>query len=140
MPLQIISGNKLIENTVHFSQDTVMKSRFTVRMCIDDLFCTKFLCYTGKTAFFLQNIRGRIMEKHNELPITVSPRLFKRDPQPPQLTFDQFSGVGFFFFIPANDLPSRIQIERTFKSEAFRSDQCIVFIGEIIVLKKTERA
>ena len=115
-----------------------MKPALSVAVGINHLFHAEFLGYSCKPALFFQDVCGRLVQKHDVLPITGCFGRFEGTAQPSDLPLHQLSRVYLRLLIPADDSNSCVEIERAFKGVAFRPHQGIVVIGGKIILQEKQ--
>ena len=120
-------------------QDTVLKLGFSVTVGIDHLFRSVFLRHPGKDALLFQDIGGRIVEEHQELPVSGFPGFPEGILQTDGFPADQFLSVFFRLLVPAEHFSGKpVDQERSLKGESFGPHQGIVPIGCEIVLEEEQ--
>ena len=114
----------------------IVEAALAVAMGVDHLFRAVFLCHVREATASFQDVRGRVVEEHDETGVAVITSCLKGCPQAFQLSLHQFLRVLRFLLIPASDLPAPVQVEWSLEGIALGAYQRVIPVWEVIVLNQ----
>ena len=98
--------------------NAVIKPAFAVAVSVDHMLRAIFLRHIRKTAALFQNVCRRVVQEHDEFPVSVRFRKFEGFPEAHKLTLHELLRMTLRLFIPADDPASPVEIKRSFKCKS----------------------
>ncbi len=133
-----VPGYQHIVDPVKFSADAVPEAALPVAVGIDNRRNAVLFRNLRKGRSLFQYIRRRIVEKHDEFPVSCIRRLAERLPKPGHFSFNKLLCLFLLLLIPSGNISPPVQIERTLKGKSLRSHQRIILVYREIILQEEQ--